>query len=159
MSNLSSLARETLGSNHTHTRHGSITESARDCARERRQSQHRESALPLLSPPAMLPHLERRADRTRFSSFSRRQLPGATEGYTQATFCILEEDHTLGNLLRWMLMKKCVAPRQHRLLPDAFRLTLSSSPCSPSVEFCGYRYVAVSRRRCGSDPDPRSCSS
>ncbi|GAA5871064.1 hypothetical protein JCM3774_005101 [Rhodotorula dairenensis] len=41
-------------------------------------------------------------------------LPGATEGYTQATFCILDEDHTLGNLLRWMLMK------------------------NPSVEFCGY---------------------
>ncbi|POY74851.1 hypothetical protein BMF94_2124 [Rhodotorula taiwanensis] len=41
-------------------------------------------------------------------------LPGATEGYIQATFCILEEDHTLGNLLRWMLMK------------------------NPSVEFCGY---------------------
>ncbi|BGP39859.1 RNA polymerase subunit AC19 [Rhodotorula kratochvilovae] len=41
-------------------------------------------------------------------------LPGATEGFTQATFCILEEDHTLGNLLRWMLMK------------------------NPAVEFCGY---------------------
>ncbi|GAA6027375.1 hypothetical protein JCM8097_007807 [Rhodosporidiobolus ruineniae] len=32
----------------------------------------------------------------------------------QATYCILEEDHTLGNLLRWMLMK------------------------NPDVEFCGY---------------------
>ncbi|GAA5934113.1 hypothetical protein JCM1841_006834 [Sporobolomyces salmonicolor] len=41
-------------------------------------------------------------------------LPGATEGYTQATFCILEEDHTMGNLLRYMLMK------------------------NPAVEFCGY---------------------
>ncbi|GAA6020955.1 hypothetical protein JCM11491_001562 [Sporobolomyces phaffii] len=41
-------------------------------------------------------------------------LPGATEGLTQATFCILEEDHTIGNLLRWMLMK------------------------NPAVEFCGY---------------------
>jgi DNA-directed RNA polymerase subunit L len=29
---------------------------------------------------------------------------------TLSTFCILEEDHTLGNLLRWMLMKKYVAP-------------------------------------------------
>ena len=66
--------------------------------------------LPCLSPARLLSHLWRRADRTGFSSFSRRQLPGATEGYTQATFCILEEDHTLGNLLRWMLMKKCVAP-------------------------------------------------
>ncbi|GAA5966102.1 hypothetical protein JCM3765_002605 [Sporobolomyces pararoseus] len=41
-------------------------------------------------------------------------LPGATEGLTQATYCILEEDHTIGNLLRWMLMK------------------------NPAVEFCGY---------------------
>jgi hypothetical protein len=91
-----------------------------------------------------------------FSSFSRRQLPGATEGYTQATFCILEEDHTLGNLLRWMLMKKYVAP----LLSTASCPTLSADlypcPCSPSVEFCGYRYATASRRRCGSDPDARS---
>ncbi|GAA5904156.1 hypothetical protein JCM8208_003463 [Rhodotorula glutinis] len=41
-------------------------------------------------------------------------LPGAADDLTQATFCILEEDHTLGNLLRWMLMK------------------------NPAVEFCGY---------------------
>ncbi|GAA5910803.1 DNA-directed RNA polymerase core subunit RPC19 [Sporobolomyces salmoneus] len=41
-------------------------------------------------------------------------LPGATEGLNQATYCILEEDHTIGNLLRWMLMK------------------------NPAVEFCGY---------------------
>ncbi|GAA5997915.1 DNA-directed RNA polymerases I and III subunit RPAC2 [Rhodotorula paludigena] len=41
-------------------------------------------------------------------------LPGATPDYDQVTFCILEEDHTLGNLLRWMLMK------------------------NPAVEFCGY---------------------
>ncbi|GAA5908295.1 hypothetical protein JCM6882_006794 [Rhodosporidiobolus microsporus] len=42
-------------------------------------------------------------------------VPGsASEDGSQATYCILEEDHTLGNLLRWMLMK------------------------NPSVEFCGY---------------------
>ncbi|KAK4049086.1 RNA polymerase subunit AC19 [Microbotryomycetes sp. JL221] len=41
-------------------------------------------------------------------------LPGYTEGYTAATYCIKDEDHTLGNLLRWMLMK------------------------DPDVEFCGY---------------------
>jgi DNA-directed RNA polymerase subunit L len=35
-------------------------------------------------------------------------LPGFTEGYTAATYCILNEDHTLGNLLRWMIMKKYV---------------------------------------------------
>ncbi|KDE06575.1 hypothetical protein MVLG_03072 [Microbotryum lychnidis-dioicae p1A1 Lamole] len=41
-------------------------------------------------------------------------LPGFTEGYTAVTYCINDEDHTLGNLLRWMLMK------------------------NPDVEFCGY---------------------
>ncbi|KAM0752804.1 RBP11-like subunits of RNA polymerase [Meredithblackwellia eburnea MCA 4105] len=41
-------------------------------------------------------------------------LPGATDNLTAATYCIYEEDHTLGNLLRWMLMK------------------------NPDVEFCGY---------------------
>ncbi|ORY92951.1 RNA polymerase Rpb3/Rpb11 dimerization domain-domain-containing protein [Leucosporidium creatinivorum] len=41
-------------------------------------------------------------------------LPGYTEGYTAATYCIQDEDHTLGNLLRWMIMK------------------------NPDVEFCGY---------------------
>ncbi|BGP15888.1 hypothetical protein JCM10213_003683 [Rhodosporidiobolus nylandii] len=38
----------------------------------------------------------------------------ANDDGSQVTYCILEEDHTLGNLLRWMLMK------------------------NPSVEFCGY---------------------
>ncbi|GAA5843623.1 hypothetical protein JCM11251_007134 [Rhodosporidiobolus azoricus] len=37
-----------------------------------------------------------------------------SEDGSQATYCILEEDHTMGNLLRYMLMK------------------------NPSVEFCGY---------------------
>ncbi|GAA5873868.1 hypothetical protein JCM8547_008625 [Rhodosporidiobolus lusitaniae] len=42
-------------------------------------------------------------------------IPGSTnEDFSQVTYCILEEDHTLGNLLRWMLMK------------------------NPDVEFCGY---------------------
>ncbi|GAA5980590.1 hypothetical protein JCM11641_006690 [Rhodosporidiobolus odoratus] len=42
-------------------------------------------------------------------------VPGsANEDGSQVTYCILEEDHTLGNLLRYMLMK------------------------NPAVEFCGY---------------------
>ncbi|EJU02222.1 RBP11-like subunit of RNA polymerase [Dacryopinax primogenitus] len=41
-------------------------------------------------------------------------LPGHTTDYSHATFCIEEEDHTLGNALRWMIMK------------------------NPKVEFCGY---------------------
>jgi DNA-directed RNA polymerase I and III subunit RPAC2 len=66
------------------------------------------------------------------------QLPGATEGYTQATFCILEEDHTLGNLLRWMLMKKCAPSLVRSFQADE----ADSRPRnSPSVEFCGYRCV------------------
>jgi hypothetical protein len=39
------------------------------------------------------------------------------------TYCILEEDHTLGNLLRYMLMKKCVLV--HSFL-ELMKLTLSS---------------------------------
>lgn len=42
------------------------------------------------------------------------QLPGATEDGTAASFQIMEEDHTLGNALRYIIMK------------------------NPEVEFCGY---------------------
>ncbi|OLL27029.1 DNA-directed RNA polymerases I and III subunit RPAC2 [Neolecta irregularis DAH-3] len=45
-----------------------------------------------------------------------RILPGASEDITAATFEIDEEDHTLGNALRYMIMKNN----------------------SPGVEFCGY---------------------
>ncbi|KAK9241068.1 DNA-directed RNA polymerase [Lipomyces kononenkoae] len=41
-------------------------------------------------------------------------LPGASEDGTAASFRILQEDHTLGNALRYMIMK------------------------NPNVEFCGY---------------------
>ncbi|KAI3404828.2 RPC19 [Candida oxycetoniae] len=41
-------------------------------------------------------------------------LPGASEDGTSASFQILDEDHTLGNALRYMIMK------------------------NPEVEFCGY---------------------
>ncbi|CAO1621913.1 unnamed protein product [Sympodiomycopsis kandeliae] len=41
-------------------------------------------------------------------------LPGYASDFSAATFCLNEEDHTLGNSLRWMLMK------------------------DPQVEFCGY---------------------
>ena len=34
------------------------------------------------------------------------QLPGASADGTATTYCIMREDHTLGNLLRWMIMKK-----------------------------------------------------
>lgn len=41
-------------------------------------------------------------------------LPGASEDGTAATFQIIDEDHTLGNTLRYVIMK------------------------NPEVEFCGY---------------------
>ncbi|GMK55985.1 hypothetical protein CspeluHIS016_0210410 [Cutaneotrichosporon spelunceum] len=41
-------------------------------------------------------------------------LPGHEPDYSAATFCLWEEDHTLGNALRWMIMK------------------------DPDVEYCGY---------------------
>lgn len=41
-------------------------------------------------------------------------LPGHDTEFTSVTFCIMDEDHTIGNALRYMLMK------------------------DPRVEFCGY---------------------
>ncbi|KAJ1733557.1 RNA polymerase subunit AC19 [Coemansia biformis] len=41
-------------------------------------------------------------------------LPGASADLTSVTFCIREEDHTLGNSLRWAIMQ------------------------NPQVDFCGY---------------------
>ncbi|KAF8004895.1 DNA-directed RNA polymerase I and III subunit RPAC2 [Metschnikowia aff. pulcherrima] len=43
-----------------------------------------------------------------------RMLPGLSEDGTAASFQIIDEDHTLGNALRYMIMK------------------------NPEVEFCGY---------------------
>lgn len=36
----------------------------------------------------------------------KKQLPGNSADMSAATYCIMREDHTLGNLLRWMIMKK-----------------------------------------------------
>ncbi|KAK6902768.1 DNA-directed RNA polymerase I and III subunit RPAC2 [Kwoniella mangroviensis CBS 10435] len=41
-------------------------------------------------------------------------LPGHEPDYSACTFCLWQEDHTLGNALRWIIMK------------------------DPDVEFCGY---------------------
>ena len=41
-------------------------------------------------------------------------LPGSSEDGTSASFQIIDEDHTLGNVLRYIIMK------------------------NPEVEFCGY---------------------
>ncbi|WVO12736.1 hypothetical protein L204_100344 [Cryptococcus depauperatus] len=41
-------------------------------------------------------------------------LPGHEADYSACTFCLWQEDHTLGNALRWIIMK------------------------DPEVEFCGY---------------------
>lgn len=50
-------------------------------------------------------------------------LPGATEDGTAASFQILEEDHTLGNALKLMILK------------------------NPEVEFCGYLIPHPSERK------------
>lgn len=57
------------------------------------------------------------------------QLPGASD--TAASFEFEEEDHTLGNALRYMIMKKYIDPPQN----NAFA---AKCPCSPEVELCGY---------------------
>lgn len=52
---------------------------------------------------------------------------GAAEDKRCATFSIRNEDHTLGNALRHVIMKKYQ-------LGDAF----NNLPFSPDVDFCGY---------------------
>lgn len=39
-------------------------------------------------------------------SIANDQLPGHEPDYSACTFCLWEEDHTLGNALRWMIMKE-----------------------------------------------------
>jgi hypothetical protein len=61
------------------------------------------------------------------------QLKGATPDLSAATFQIADESHTIGNALRWMIMKKCVTTYLYSILPR------SLNRGSPKVEFCGYR--------------------
>ena len=35
-----------------------------------------------------------------------KQLPGHEPDYSACTFCLANEDHTLGNALRWIIMKE-----------------------------------------------------
>ncbi|KAK0522153.1 RNA polymerase subunit AC19 [Tilletia horrida] len=51
-------------------------------------------------------------------------LPGYAEDLSAATFCLADEDHTLGNSLRYMLMK------------------------DENVEFCGYSLPHPSELKC-----------
>ncbi|KAL7271683.1 RNA polymerase subunit AC19 [Rhizina undulata] len=61
-------------------------------------------------------------------------LPGAEEG--SASFEIKEEDHTLGNALRYMIMKKYLS---HLNFKSPSRIKAKTLPsASPEVEFCGY---------------------
>ncbi|KLO08239.1 hypothetical protein SCHPADRAFT_616408 [Schizopora paradoxa] len=50
-------------------------------------------------------------------------MKGASDDLSAATYRIYVESHTMGNALRWMLMK------------------------NPKVEFCGYRYALISLLR------------
>ena len=45
---------------------------------------------------------------TDHNAFFHIQLPGADADLSAATYQIHDESHTIGNSLRWMLMKKCV---------------------------------------------------
>lgn len=58
------------------------------------------------------------------------QLPGHSEDLTAVTFQILDEDHTLGNALRYIIMKKYFPPSPI----DRWDFNFNS----PGVEFCGY---------------------
>lgn len=40
-------------------------------------------------------------------------LPGYTSDLSAATYCLVQEDHTLGNCIRWMLMKEWVSSQSN----------------------------------------------
>ncbi|KAK0480635.1 RBP11-like subunits of RNA polymerase [Armillaria novae-zelandiae] len=58
------------------------------------------------------------------------QMSGASEDMSAATYKIHDESHTIGNVLRWMIMKKYVSYLNDG--PPDVRIV------SPKVEFCGY---------------------
>lgn len=60
------------------------------------------------------------------------QLRGAAPDLSAATFQIADESHTVGNALRWMIMKKYASVSVSIVSPLLIR-------DSPKVEFCGYR--------------------
>ena len=60
------------------------------------------------------------------------QLRGAAPDLSAATFQIVDESHTIGNALRWMIMKKYASVPISIVSPLLIR-------DSPKVEFCGYR--------------------
>lgn len=45
-------------------------------------------------------------------------LPGYEPDFSAVTFCLKEEDHTLGNSLRYMIMKELVQRLVHRYAPS-----------------------------------------
>jgi DNA-directed RNA polymerase subunit L len=73
-------------------------------------------------------------------------MKGAEPDLSAATFQIFDETHTLGNALRWMIMKKCVRSC------CAARGAYLSLLCSPKVEFCGYRCAPYPSYASMSDP-------
>lgn len=60
-------------------------------------------------------------------------MKGAEPDLSAATFRIHDESHTIGNALRWMIMKKCVT---HKFVQAPLT---NHAKLSPKVEFCGYR--------------------
>lgn len=57
----------------------------------------------IVSPVHPAAHL---VEWTRRSPTDRMQLPGHEPDYSACTFCLTHEDHTLGNALRWIIMKE-----------------------------------------------------
>lgn len=56
-----------------------------------------------------------------------RQLPGNEPDFSACTFCLEKEDHTLGNALRWMIMKELVLLSPRLLVTDDPVVRMSSS--------------------------------
>ena len=71
-------------------------------------------------------------------------MKGHTADLSAATYRLYDETHTIGNSLRWMLMKKWVT---NWVLCEDSKLIVCFFVCvarfSPKVEYCGYRWVLL----------------
>ena len=64
------------------------------------------------------------------------QLPGSTDD--AASFEVIDEGHTLGNALRYIVMKKCASPLSPFSPPARAACDSTLTLASPDVEFCAY---------------------
>lgn len=74
-------------------------------------------------------------------------LPGHDAALTAVTFCIRDEDHTLGNALRYMLMKEYVDPGPEDYTHCVPRPALQVSWGNTNLEFFVSEGIITPRAR------------